>query len=142
MALTPTNVSGNPQVPGIAAEIFVPDQLIAGPAQLVTDSITIASGAGVLARGTVLGKVTASGKYIKSATAASDGSQTPVAILADTVDATSADQIAGVYLSGEFNSNALTLGTGWTTATVRDALRPYAIWVKTLASDLGANDPS
>jgi hypothetical protein len=142
MALTPTNVLGNPQVPGIAAEVFVPDQLIAGPAQLVTDTVTIASGAGVLARGTVLGVVTASGKYIKSASAAADGSQTPVAILADNVDATSADQIAGVYLSGEFNSAALTLGAGWTVATVKAALRSVAIWVKTLNSGLSMADPT
>ena len=44
------------------------------------ETITIASGAGVIAPGTVLGKVTASGKYVASAVGASDGSQNPTAI--------------------------------------------------------------
>lgn len=142
MALTPTNVANNSAAPGIAAEVYVPDQLIAGPLQLVTDSITIASGAGVIKRGTVLGKVTASGKYITSASAASDGSQTPVAIAADTVDATSADQVCGVYLMGEFNSRALTLGAGWTTATVTAALRSLGIFVKSVSAALSNADPT
>ena len=55
MALTPTNVLNNSSAPGIAAEIYVPDQLIAGQFQPVTQPVTIASGAGVLTRGTVLG---------------------------------------------------------------------------------------
>ena len=44
------------------------------------EAITIASGAGIIAAGTVLGKVTASGKYVASAVGASDGSQVPAAI--------------------------------------------------------------
>lgn len=136
MPLTATAINNNPMAPGIAAEVYVPDQLIAGIVPLVTDNVTIVSGSGVIKRGTVLGKITASGKYTTSLTAAADGSQTAVAIAADTVDATSADQIVGVYLSGEFNSNALTLGTGWTVATVTAALRSLGIFIKTLASDL------
>ena len=42
------------------------------------ETITIASGAGIIAPGTVLGKVTASGKYVASAVGAADGSQNPV----------------------------------------------------------------
>jgi hypothetical protein len=41
--------------------LFVPDQLIAGTLQLVTDTGIITGGA--YKRGTVLGMVTASGKY-------------------------------------------------------------------------------
>lgn len=126
MAITPTPCGWNPGTPGLVAQYEQnSDMLVSGPRDIATFSVTIASGAGVLARGTVLGKVTASGKYIKSASAAGDGSQTPVAILADTVDATSADQVAGVYLSGEFSPTGLVLGAGWTEATVREALRPY-----------------
>ena len=44
------------------------------------ENITIAAGAGVLAPGTVLGRVTASGKYVASSNTASDGSQTAAAI--------------------------------------------------------------
>lgn len=142
MALTPTNVLNNSSAPGIAAEIYLPDQLIAGQFQPVTQPVTIASGAGVLTRGTVLGRITASGKYIKSASAAGDGSQTPVAVLADDVDATSADAAAGVYMTGEFNSNALTLGAGWTVATVTNALRAFGIFVKTVTGALSNADPT
>jgi len=52
------------------------------------DSITIASGAGIIAPGTVLGKITASGKYLASAAGATDGSQTAVAIALYGCDAT------------------------------------------------------
>ena len=43
-------------------------------------NITIASGAGIIAPGTVLGKVTASGKYVASAIGATNGSETAVAV--------------------------------------------------------------
>ena len=136
MPLTATAINNNSMAPGIAAEVYVPDQLIAGIVPLVTDNVTIVSGAGVIKRGTVLGKITASGKYTTSLTASADGSQSAAVVAADTVDATSADQVCGVYLSGEFNANAMTLGTGWTVATVTAALRSLGIYVKAISSDL------
>lgn len=139
MSLVPTQLGPNPQVPGIAAELFIPDQLIAGDLKLVTETIVIVSGAGALKRGTVLGKITASGKYTTALSASSDGSQTPVAILADDVDATSADQNAGAYLMGEFNGSSLILGAGITLAAAKAALQAQNIYVKTSVS---ATDPS
>lgn len=56
-------------------------------------NVIIASGAGVLKRGTVLGRVTASGKYLPSPATGSTGEQVGVAVLIDDVDATSADQV-------------------------------------------------
>lgn len=55
------------------------------------DLVTIASGAGVLEIGTVLGKITESGKFEAHADGASDGTETAIAVLAEKVDATSAD---------------------------------------------------
>lgn len=55
------------------------------------DEITVASGAGVLKPGTVLGKITASGKFKPAVDASVDGSETAVAVLGYGVDATSAD---------------------------------------------------
>jgi hypothetical protein len=49
--------------------------------------------------------ITASGKYTKSVKTATDGSQNPVAILVDDVDASTTDQNGGLYLMGEFNQN-------------------------------------
>lgn len=55
------------------------------------DVIKVASGAGKVASGTILGKITASGKFAPHAPAASDGTETAAAILTEAVDATSAD---------------------------------------------------
>ena len=54
------------------------------------DVVTIGAGAD-LEPGTVLGKVTASGKFIRSVRTATDGSETPVAVLRTAAAAASAD---------------------------------------------------
>ncbi|HDR8944316.1 TPA: head decoration protein [Burkholderia vietnamiensis] len=137
MTLPVTQVGENPQVPSISAQTFVPDQLIAGPKQIVTRNATITGGP--YARGTVLGIITASGKLTIATSAASDGSQNPAAILADYADGSAADVTAGVFLEGEFNINAITLGAGITSTAARDALRPLGIHLKTSVT---AADPS
>lgn len=234
MSLPVTNVGDNPQIPGIYAEAYIPDQLIAGNAKIITDSVTIASGAS-LVRGTVLGQVTvgaltasaativvgtgnftvgtitasagaqtgtytavcvtagATGKFRveapdgsligeatvgsafsagnvgftitdagthavvadyftftvtaaagtgyfkKSVATATDGSQNPVAILVNDVDATSTAKVAGIYIAGEFNQNALTMDASWTAATLKPILRPLGIYLK---DSVTAADPS
>jgi len=55
------------------------------------EEVVIASGAGKLDTGMVLGKITASGKYKPVTVAASDGSQNAAGILLNPVDATSSD---------------------------------------------------
>ncbi len=58
------------------------------------ETVTIASGAGNLQPGTVLGKITTGGKYIPSPAAlveGSEGAETAVAVLGYGVDATSSD---------------------------------------------------
>lgn len=72
-----------------------------------------------------------SGKYVLSLAAATDGSQTPVAILAEDANATSADVTTVAYLTGEFNSAAMTFGSGHTAASVKDALADRGIFLKT-----------
>lgn len=54
------------------------------------DKVTLISGQN-LAAGTVLGKITASGKYTLHDAAAADGSQTAAAILYDATDASAGD---------------------------------------------------
>ena len=90
----------NAFAPGMKSSAFVPDQLIAGTLQLVTDTGTITGG--VYKRGTVLGMITASGKYTASVKTATDGSETPAAILVDS----------------------------WTAPELKTALRPLAIFLK------------
>lgn len=55
------------------------------------EEVIVVSGAGKVLTGTVLGKITASGKYKPVTVAASDGSQNAAGILLNSVDATSAD---------------------------------------------------
>ncbi|WP_099863731.1 head decoration protein [Pararhizobium haloflavum] len=74
---------------------------------------TIAAGAGVVAPGTVLGAITASGKMIPSGNAevvGSEGAETGVAIALYGCDATDADQeIAIIERDAEVNGHILTL---------------------------------
>lgn len=110
-------------------ETYSPDNLLAGDYPQVTESVTIASGQN-LVRGSVLGKVTASGKYILCDTAAADGSENPSMILLQDVDASTADADGLAAKSGEFNENAVTLGGATTAADVKDALRDLNIYLK------------
>jgi hypothetical protein len=64
------------------------------------DTVTIASGAGKLEPGTVLGKITTGGKFTALAPAATNGSQNAAGILWDAVDASTADAAAVVLLRG------------------------------------------
>jgi hypothetical protein len=72
-------------------------------------NITVASGAGIIAPGTVLGKITATGKFVASAVGADDGSETAVAVALYGCDATSADAaIAAIVRDAEVNGSVLT----------------------------------
>ncbi|RDU99225.1 head decoration protein [Trinickia dinghuensis] len=226
MTLSVSAIGENPQVPGITAETFIPDQLIAGNLKLVSEQIQLMSG--TLTRGAVLGQQTddsinvsagaanvgngsvgslvigappiygafvltaksatdfgvvdpegnvlpdatvgttyteaeigfkitaggtvfaagdtftlnvieASGNYILSVKTASDGSQTPKAILATSTDASGTPQTAGAYVLGEFNGNAISFDTSWTLPALRTALRAFGIFIK---SSVSAADPS
>jgi hypothetical protein len=221
MTLTVSTIGDNPQQPGIFAETYIPDQLIAGNLKLVSQPIVLAAGS-QLPRGTVLGQqssyslistagtntgngtigtlsagtgaliggyvltatsatnwtvvnpegtsmpnattgaaysqqglgftITAGGtafvagdsftvaahdsigNFITCVKTASDGSQTPVAILADYADASSGPVRAGAYIMGEFNVNAISYDSSWTPELLTTALRPYAIYLKTVVS--------
>jgi len=105
---------------------FDPTSLVAGDVPLVHRTITLASGQN-LKRGAVIGRVTSGGKYKLSLTAASDGSQTPDAILATDVDASAGDVTCAAYFSGEFADEIITAASGYgashTADTVNEAFR-------------------
>lgn len=84
------------------------DNLFGGDHPKVSIPVTIVSGSGKVARGTVLGRVTASGKYKPYDADNNDGSEVARAVLAYAVDATSADQVSTAWVHGEFNKAALT----------------------------------
>lgn len=104
------------------------DRLIASDEQIAARKVTLIAGQNVV-RGAVLGQITASLKVNLSASAAADGSQTPRFIAAEAVDATSGDKEILVYERGDFNENALTLGTGHTIASIREGLRALGIFI-------------
>ncbi|KVZ18633.1 hypothetical protein WT88_29580 [Burkholderia stagnalis] len=104
-------------------------------------NFTITAGATAFAAGDTftLTVVNAIGTFIESVKTASDGSQTPVAILVDNVDASAGPIATAAYVMGEFNARALIFDPSWTIQTLTTALRPYSIFVK---SSLSAADPS
>ena len=102
---------------------YAPDRLVAGNSQLLkSEPITLISGQN-LVRGSVLGKITASGKYNLSLSAAGDGSETPDLILAEDTDASAGDKVTVAYSRGDFDENALNIGTGHTADSIREGLR-------------------
>jgi hypothetical protein len=226
MTLSVNTIGDNPQQPGITAETYIPDQLIAGNLKIVSQPIILASGK--LPRGSVLGMVStnnaiatagedntgngtfgaitvgaaakagnyvltatgattftavdpdgtalpnvtvgtaysqgglgftitaggtafaagdtftidvvdAIGQFVLSVKSASDGSQTPSAILADDADATAGPVTAGAYVMVEVNARALHYDASWTIATLTPALRANTIFVK---SSVSAADPT
>ncbi len=103
--------------------------LLAGdfPRRFMT--VTVASGE-VHSAGAVLGEVTSSGKYVLSASDATDGSEAPSAVLWEDVDASGGDVDAEVLITGDVRGDKLTLGTGHTTDSVRKALRGLSLFVR------------
>ena len=107
---------------------LTPDNLIAGEYPRASQMATITGGS--FAKGIILGKITASGKFKACTSAAADGSKDPCAILSETVDASTDDKEAVIYLTGEFNAAALSTGAGLTVNGLIGALRDKSIFIK------------
>jgi hypothetical protein len=93
--------------------------------------VTIASGEGILARGTVLARSSDTEKCVILGTeAAAEETLTPFGILCDEVDATSADAFAMAYRSGHFNRSALIVEEGYEITNADEAaLRDGGIYL-------------
>ena len=117
---------------------LTPDNLFAGGNIPVhTASCVIKSGEGKLARGTVVamsGGTAGTGKFvILGTTAVSNETLTAYGVLCDDVDATSADTVAEIYVSGQFNKGALVVKSGYTiTAADIKTLRDGGIYVESV----------
>ena len=107
------------------------DGLLIGEHPVTSRPITLLSGQN-LARGAVLGKITASGKYILSLSGAVDGSQTPDAVLAEATDASGGDVATPAYFTGGFDESKLVLGSAHTVASIREGLRTKGIHLLTV----------
>ena len=106
-----------------------PERLIAGEFPRVSQVVAIVGAQDYLPMGAVLGEFEP-GVYSLSQTSASEGSQVPVAILAQTVQLIDNQGQAFIYLSGEFNASALLLGEGHTLESVTAALRLRSIFIR------------
>jgi hypothetical protein len=87
----------------------------------------LANPAADMKRGSVLGRITANGKWTLSLSAAGDGSAVPRGILAYDVPNQGADFTVAIYDQGSFVPEKLTYGTGHTAATVEAAWRAASI---------------
>lgn len=95
-------------------ESFSVTQLFAGNSDVRTTDVTVVAGQN-LAAGTVVGRITASGKIMKSVIGAVDGSAVPIGIMVNAVDATAADKAGSIYVGGDFNVDALVWDAGYNT---------------------------
>lgn len=97
------------------------DEIDTGQIPLVSEPIVVASGQGELPRGSVLGKVAATGKFTLSEADAEDGSENPICVLATAVISGVSDVKSAGYVMGQFIFEALTVGNGHDLASLRAA---------------------
>lgn len=165
MALNVNTIGDNPQQPGIYAETYVPDQLIAGNLKIVSQPIILSTG--TLKRGSVLGMVSSSDVIaaagedntgngtigtISAGAAAKQGTYNLVATGATTFSVTDPEgnalPAATVGTAYSQSGIAFTITAGATafaaddtfTLDVADAVGTYKLSVKT-ASD-GSQNPN
>ena len=100
-------------------------ELVVG-SDVISRGVTLAAGQN-LRRGSVLGRFTASGKHTLAIASASDGSQTPSAVLAEDCNASGGDTPSLAYFEGTFLEGALTFGAGVNAAYAREPLRTVGI---------------
>lgn len=119
-----------PQLPGVTTYTS-PDlnPLIVGDHDFFSRGVTIASGQTLVA-GTVLGKITATSKYVKSLQASNDGSEAPDGVLLVDVDASGGDKTnIPVLFAGAVDQTKLTLGAGHTLASIWRALARMGLFL-------------
>jgi len=98
----------------------------------LTTSVKLAAGQGVLYKGALLGKVTASEEYKLADGAANDGSEVASYVLATPeVDTSTTDLEAVAYKTGIFNRDALYVAEGDTVDKHAEELRLVNIHYKT-----------
>jgi hypothetical protein len=112
----------------MSLQVFENDSLVSSQRIPLGTVVTIASGQN-LKRGAVLGRITATDKYVLSLAAAEDGSQEADVILAEDVNATGGDKNAFVYTAGTFVDKALIFGTGQSVASSWRPLRAKSIHI-------------
>lgn len=110
------------------------DNLFGSDFPQMFEEVTVISGQD-LARGAVLGKITASGKVTIIDEGASDGSENFYAVLTEAVDASLGDVVGPAAIAGSFQEQALTVGGATVLADYKEAARALNCYIQTSASD-------
>lgn len=110
-------------------DTYDPNGIVVPGFDVFGENVTIVSGQN-LAAGAVIGQITSGGKYKLALAASSDGSEDPVAILAEACDASGGDKTAYVYYAGGFRERGLVFGTGITAAAFRRILAQRGIFIQ------------
>lgn len=105
--------------------------LFAGDFPRVEDKLTVADGAGNLTAGAVLALDGSGNGVLVDSGNATPSIQSPHAILAQDIDASTTGGEVIVYLAGHFNESELTFGGTDTVADHRAALRQLGIYLGT-----------
>ena len=83
-------------------------QILIGPREQARyEGIILLTDPALYLAGTVLGRVTATGKYIRYLNGAVDGSELAVGVLTEEVDAIAADQAARLLVAGDVDKDKL-----------------------------------
>jgi hypothetical protein len=85
-----------------------------------------------LAEGTLVGRITASGKFTLCVGGSADGSEIPYGVVHEAIDATSEDKTCALLVAGVVVEDALVVGGTHTLETVRDVLRDAGIFLETV----------
>src|ERR1019366_2550599 len=72
--------------------------------------------------------------YIAAIKTAVDGSQDPIGILICDSDPSAGDVVAGIYVAGEFNANALIFDASFTALEIKTLLRKSGMFVKAVTA--------
>ena len=114
----------------VTEQSFTPDNLIAGDFPIITESAILQQGQ-ILSRGALLGKKSKTGNTLVLSDIDGRGRYEELyGILAADCDASEKDMGCIVYLSGEFNQDAVIFGQGITPEKIKDELRKFGIYLR------------
>ncbi len=100
-----------------SSEAYNPDMFIMGEVQ--TNTGILATGQNLL-KYSILGRVSATGKFVECDNTVNDGSEFPVAILIYEIDASAADKNCQIYIAGQFNPALINWPASFDTQAKKD----------------------
>jgi hypothetical protein len=106
--------------------------LIMDPSQGISRRVTVLANVAACVEGEVMGRVTASGKWIKSVRTAVDGSEVPRGIMVSASATSASDRLATVWVFGRFNAARITADASFSATQIREALFDQKLFLEDL----------